>query len=57
MIILPAIDLYGGKAVRLYKGQYEKMTVYGENPLQIARDFKNSGAEEQKREKRRITKR
>ncbi len=45
MIILPAIDLYGGKAVRLYKGQYEKMTVYGENPLQIARDFKKSGAE------------
>ena len=32
MIILPAIDLYEGKAVRLYKGDYDNMTVYSENP-------------------------
>lgn len=45
MNIFPAIDLYDGKAVRLLKGDYQKMTVYGENPLEIARDFENSGAE------------
>lgn len=44
MIIFPAIDLYGGKAVRLYKGNYDQMTVYSENPLEIARDFECSGA-------------
>ncbi len=43
MIIYPAIDLYGGKAVRLYKGDYAQMTVYGEPPA-IAADFKASGA-------------
>ena len=32
MIILPAIDLYNGKAVRLYKGDYNQMTVYSDNP-------------------------
>lgn len=45
MIIFPAIDLYEGKAVRLLKGDYNKMTVYSENPAEIAADFKNSGAE------------
>lgn len=45
MVILPAIDLYEGKAVRLYKGDYDKMTVYSENPLEIAKDFEKSGAE------------
>ena len=44
MKIFPAIDLFDGKAVRLYKGNYEEMTVYSENPLEIALDFKNSGA-------------
>ena len=44
MLIYPAIDLYQGKAVRLYKGDYAKMTVYSENPVEIAMDFKNSGA-------------
>lgn len=44
MNIFPAIDLYDGKAVRLLKGDYQKKTVYGENPLEIARDFENSGA-------------
>ena len=44
MKIFPAIDLYGGKAVRLYKGNYDEMTVYSDNPAQIALDFKNQGA-------------
>ena len=39
MNILPAIDLFDKKAVRLYKGNYEKMTVYSDNPLEIAQDF------------------
>ena len=43
MLIYPAIDLYEGKAVRLYKGDYAQMTVYGEPPV-IAADFKASGA-------------
>ena len=44
MIILPAIDLYDGKAVRLYKGDYANMTVYSDKPWEIAKDFKSSGA-------------
>ncbi len=44
MILFPAIDLYDQKAVRLYKGDYNQMTVYSENPAEIAEDFRNSGA-------------
>ena len=44
MKIFPAIDLFEGKAVRLYKGDYDKMTVYSENPVEIALDFKRCGA-------------
>ena len=44
MKIFPAIDLYEGKAVRLLKGDYQNMTVYSENPIEIARDFENKGA-------------
>ena len=44
MIIFPAIDLYDKKAVRLYKGDYQNMTVYSENPIEIARDFEATGA-------------
>lgn len=44
MIIFPAIDLYEGKAVRLYKGDYNQMTVYSDNPAEIAKDFKAAGA-------------
>ncbi|MBE6544198.1 MAG: 1-(5-phosphoribosyl)-5-[(5-phosphoribosylamino)methylideneamino]imidazole-4-carboxamide isomerase [Ruminococcaceae bacterium] len=44
MNIFPAIDLYEGKAVRLYKGDYNKITVYSENPEMIAQDFAASGA-------------
>lgn len=44
MLIYPAIDLYEGKAVRLLKGDYAQMTVYSENPLEIAKDFESCGA-------------
>ena len=44
MKLYPAIDLYGGKAVRLFKGDYQQMTVYSENPLAIALDFQKAGA-------------
>lgn len=44
MLIFPAIDLYEKKAVRLFKGDYENMTVYSENPIEIAQDFVNAGA-------------
>ena len=44
MNIFPAIDLYDKKAVRLYKGDYSQMTVYSENPIEIAYDFVSKGA-------------
>ncbi len=44
MKIFPAIDLYAGKAVRLFKGDYDKMTVYSNHPEEIAQDFFNKGA-------------
>ena len=44
MNIFPAIDLYGGKAVRLYKGDYAQMTVYNDNPVAVAKDFAAAGA-------------
>ena len=43
MILFPAIDLYEKKAVRLYKGDYANMTVYSDNPIEIARDFEHCG--------------
>lgn len=43
MILLPAIDLFEKKAVRLYKGDYANMTVYSENPIEIALDFQKKG--------------
>ena len=44
MNIFPAIDLYNHKAVRLLKGDYNQMTIYSDNPAEIALDFKNQGA-------------
>lgn len=44
MNIFPAIDLYGGKAVRLFKGDYNQMTVYNDNPLEVAKTFEKLGA-------------
>ena len=45
MYILPAIDLIGGKAVRLFKGDYEKVTVYSDHPEEKAQEFLDAGAE------------
>lgn len=45
MYIYPAIDLFDGKAVRLYKGDYAQMTVYSENPVEVAQAFKAAGAD------------
>ena len=36
MQIFPAIDLRGGQVVRLYQGDYDKMTVYGADPCAVA---------------------
>ncbi len=44
MILLPAIDLYDKKSVRLYKGDYAKMTVYSDAPVSVAKDFEAAGA-------------
>lgn len=44
MLIFPAIDLYGGSAVRLFKGDYNQMTVYSTDPLAVAKDFEKKGA-------------
>ena len=45
MLIFPAIDLYNGCAVRLLKGDYDNMTIYSDNPLEIAKKFQEAGAE------------
>lgn len=44
MIIIPAIDLYGGKVVRFVKGNPLHSTVYSDNPLEVARSWKSQGA-------------
>lgn len=44
MYLYPAIDLYEGKAVRLFKGDYNQMTVYSENPAEVAKAFQLQGA-------------
>lgn len=45
MLIYPAIDMIDGKAVRLFKGDYSRMTVYSDEPAQVAEKFKSCGAE------------
>ena len=45
MKLFPAIDLYDGKAVRLFKGDYAQMTIYNNDPCAVAADFAASGAE------------
>jgi phosphoribosylformimino-5-aminoimidazole carboxamide ribotide isomerase len=45
MIIFPAIDLKDGKCVRLSQGKFESVTTYSEDPLKIARRFKEEGAQ------------
>ena len=44
MLIFPAIDLVGGQAVRLLRGDYDQMTVYAPDPMAVARDFAAQGA-------------
>lgn len=44
MLIFPAIDIIGGKAVRLFKGDYDQMTIYHNDPVEVAKDFKKCGA-------------
>ena len=44
MIIYPAIDIIDRKAVRLYKGDYDKVTYFNDDPVSVALDFKNCGA-------------
>ena len=44
MLIFPAIDLYEKKAVRLYKGDYDQMTVYSTDPVSVAKAFEAAGA-------------
>ena len=43
MIIIPAIDIIGGKAVRLTKGDYNQKKIYNEDPLEVAKMFEGSG--------------
>ena len=44
MILLPAIDIRGGRAVRLQRGDFDKETVYVDDPLEAARSFVEAGA-------------
>jgi phosphoribosylformimino-5-aminoimidazole carboxamide ribotide isomerase len=44
MILYPAIDLLGGKVVRLRQGEYDDSTVYGDDPVAVARSFVDQGA-------------
>ncbi len=45
MIIFPAIDIRGGKCVRLFKGDFEKETVFSDSPAEMARKWEDEGAE------------
>ncbi len=45
MLVIPAIDLKDGRCVRLYRGDYSRVTVYGEDPVAQARIFEEEGAE------------
>ena len=44
MLVIPAIDLLDGKCVRLYKGDYSKVTVYSDDPVSMAKGFVAAGA-------------
>ena len=43
MKIIPAIDIIDGKCVRLQKGDFQKMTIYNEDPLEVAKMFEDHG--------------
>jgi phosphoribosylformimino-5-aminoimidazole carboxamide ribotide isomerase len=44
VIVFPAIDLRGGRCVRLTEGDFQRETVYGDDPVAVARDFETAGA-------------
>jgi len=45
MIIYPAIDMIGGKCVRLTQGRYDDVTVYGDDPVAVAKGWQEQGAQ------------
>ncbi|MEZ5124695.1 MAG: 1-(5-phosphoribosyl)-5-[(5-phosphoribosylamino)methylideneamino]imidazole-4-carboxamide isomerase [Thermoleophilia bacterium] len=45
MIVFPAVDIQGGKAVRLRRGDFNDATVFGDNPLELALQWEAEGAE------------
>lgn len=45
MILFPAIDILGGKCVRLTQGDYNKETIYNDNPVEVAKEWERQGAE------------
>ena len=45
MIVFPAIDILGGRAVRLAQGDYDRVTIYNEDPFVQAQRFAEQGAE------------
>ena len=45
MRIIPAIDIIDGKCVRLTKGDYNTKKIYNENPIEVAKEFEDSGIE------------
>jgi len=45
VVVIPAMDILGGRCVRLVQGDYQHPTVYSENPLEVVADFEQAGAE------------
>ena len=45
MVVIPAMDILGGRCVRLVRGDYQHPTVYSENPLEVVAEFEQAGAE------------
>ena len=45
MIVFPAVDIQGGKAVRLRRGDFDDVTVFGDDPVSLARLWQDQGAE------------
>lgn len=43
MIIIPALDIYNGKCVRLHQGNFSNITIYNEDPLAVAQEFEDHG--------------
>ena len=45
MIVFPAVDIQGGKAVRLRRGDFDDVTVFSDDPVELARYWEAQGAE------------